>query len=73
VFVSRYPFTKLVHPRVLCSKARERGVTIYPKPFGRPPPEIRHSNSVAVPLPLGGLFIVTEWTTETRELHKVDW
>jgi hypothetical protein len=73
VFASRYPFTKLVHPRVLCCKAAERGVTIYPKPFGRPPPEIVHHNSVAVPLPLADQFIVVEWTGEQKQLHRVDW
>ena len=73
MFASRYPFAKLIHPRVLCSRARERNVTIYPKPFGLPPPEIVHQNSVIVPLPVPDKLIVLEWTDDIRDLHRVDW
>ena len=73
MFASRYPFTKLVHPRVLCSKGSVRGVTIYPKPFGMPPPEIVHKHSAIIPLPTSEHLIVVEWSDDSKELHRVDW
>ena len=72
MFWSRYAATQLRHPRVLCSFSRERGVTIEPKPFGTPPPEIVHQHSHIVPLPAAGKVMVIEWTGDNAERHLVD-
>lgn len=73
MFASRYPFAKLIHPRVLRSQGKDRGLWIIPKPTSTPPPEIQHTDSVLVPMPTPGKFIVLEWTHKRLELHDVDW
>lgn len=72
MFWSRYPQTKLRHVRVLCSHGWERGVSVIPKPFAIPPPEIVHRHSCVVPLNAPGKVMVVEWTKNQDDRHMVD-
>lgn len=72
MFWSRYPPSKLRHPRILQSFGRPTGVVIYPKPVSIPPPEVVHQQSHIVPLPTVSKAMVLEWTGNTSERHLVD-
>lgn len=52
--------------------AQQRGVTVFPKPFGRPPPEFVHPRSMVVPMPTQRKVFVIEWTGAQVERHEAD-
>lgn len=73
MFSSRYPQAVIKHPRVLCSMGSPRGVTIYPRPFWTPPPEVVHRQSCILPLPHDAEQVaVIEWTDGPPDHHLVD-